>query len=101
MAFRQQAARLSVCGLRKDGEFVSFRDWLQKQKERQDNIGKLARALADKELKFRSRRRKPDEHRKWASTVTWYGTMAHVRAFNKAWREYLKAKANAEKATAD
>lgn len=77
---------------------MNFRGWLQKQIDREDRIGQLARFLADKEVKFSSRRRKPDEHRKWASTVTWYGNLAAVKAFNEAWEEYQEAQADVQTA---
>ena len=77
---------------------MKFKQWLDKQKDRQDGIGRLARALADIDGKKypTSRRRRPDEHRKWASIVTRFGTPAHVQSFNKAWREFNQAKARAE-----
>ncbi|MCA9874673.1 MAG: hypothetical protein H6659_18105 [Ardenticatenaceae bacterium] len=79
---------------------MKFKEWLLKQKERKDSVGTLARALADVDpRKFGrdSRRRKPDEHRRWARIVTRYGTMAHVQAFNQAWREFSKTQASREK----
>lgn len=78
---------------------MKFQQWLDKQKDRQDQIGGLARALDDVDAKKYpySRRRKADEHRKWASIVTRFGSQAHVRSFNKAWQEFLKAKKRAEK----
>lgn len=74
---------------------MDFRSWLDNQSQRKDQIGRLARFMVDKELKFRrSRRRKPDEHRRWASTITYYGDITLVRSFNKAWQEYQNAKAS-------
>lgn len=78
---------------------MKFKNWLINQKERQDNVGKLARALGDVDpSKFGrdNRRRKPDEHRRWARIVTRYGTMTHIQAFNKAWLEFTQAKAAVE-----
>mgnify|MGYP001205418424 CR=1 FL=1 len=81
---------------------MKFKDWLLQQKNREDNVGKLARALADvdpRRFGRDNRRRKPDEHRRWARIVTRFGTMAHVQAFNQAWREFSQAKkASQEKA---
>jgi hypothetical protein len=76
------------------GDTMKFKQWLDKQRDRQDGIGRLARALADIDTKKYpySRRRRPDEHRKWASIVTRF-TPAHVQSFNKAWREFNQAKA--------
>lgn len=78
---------------------MKFQEWLNKQKDRQDAIGRLAQALHDVDAKQYpySRRRRPDEHRKWASIVTRFGSQAHVRSFNKAWQEFLKAKKRAAK----
>ena len=79
---------------------MKFKDWLLKQRERNDNVGTLARALADVDpRKFGrdNRRRKPDEHRRWARIVTRYGTMAHVQAFNQAWDEFTQTRASQEK----
>lgn len=77
---------------------MKFQQWLDKQKDRQDQIGRLARALADIDVKKYpySRRRRPDEHRKWASIITRFGSPMDVRSFNKAWQEFLKAKDKAE-----
>lgn len=75
---------------------MEFKEWLNEQKERKDRIGKLARAFADREVKYYSRRRKRDEHRKWADIITRHGTHTHVVSFNRAWREYKKAKKVAE-----
>jgi hypothetical protein len=77
---------------------MKFQQWLRKQQDRQDQIGRLARALADVDIKQYpySRRRRPDEHRKWASIITRFGSQMHVRSFNKAWQEFLKAKDKAE-----
>lgn len=75
---------------------MTFKHWLAKQKERPDNVGQLACALAEVDPgKFGrdNRRRKPDEHRRWAKIITRFGTMAHVRAFNQAWREFQKVAA--------
>lgn len=68
---------------------MNFKAWLDEQKQREDNIGRLARFLVDKEVKYRSGRRKPNEHRKWASTITYYAKdMTIIHAFNQAWSEY-------------
>ena len=79
---------------------MRFREWLKQQRDRKDRIGRFARALGDRDVKRYSRRRKPDEHRKWANIVVRYGTRAHRQAFNDAWREFQKAKARLEKSTA-
>ncbi len=70
---------------------TTFQQWLFNQKQRKDQIGKLARAMAAVDYKtIRSRRRKPDEHRKWAGIITRHGNPEHVFAFNQAWHEYQK-----------
>jgi hypothetical protein len=78
---------------------MKFQQWLNRQQDREDAIGRLATALADIDAKKYpySRRRKPDEHRKWATIVTRLGSQVHVRSFNRAWSEFLKAKARSEK----
>ena len=78
---------------------MKFQQWLNKQKDRQDQIGGLARALdeIDTQKYPYSQRRKADEHHKWASIVTRFGSQAQVRSFNKAWQEFLQAKKRAEK----
>lgn len=78
---------------------MKFQQWLDKQRDRDDQIGRLARALADVDVKKYpySRRRRPDEHRKWASIITRFGSQRHVRSFNKAWQEFLKAKEKDER----
>ena len=77
---------------------MNFQQWLRKQQDRQDQIGRLAKALADVDVKNYpySRRGRPDEHRRWARIVTHFGSQAHVRSFNRAWQEFLKAKNRAE-----
>ena len=68
---------------------MDFKAWMTKQTEREDNIGRLARFIIDKEIKYRSGRRKPNEHRKWASTITYHAKdMTLIHAFNQAWQEY-------------
>jgi hypothetical protein len=67
---------------------LTFKRWLSNQKERQDQIGKLARAMAEVDHSHVQTRRKSDEHKKWANIVTRYGEPEHVLAFNRAWREY-------------
>ncbi len=72
---------------------TTFQQWLFNQKQRKDQIGKLARTMAIVDYKtIRSRRKKLDEHRKWAGIITRHGKPEHVVAFNQAWREYQKAK---------
>lgn len=66
---------------------AAFKPWLLKQIERQDQIGILARAMSQIEDNYKPRR-KFDEHKKWADLVTRLGNPDHVRAFNRAWREY-------------
>ena len=67
---------------------MNFRAWLEDQQQRKDNVGQLARFMADKELKIRTSRRKTDEHFRWASTITYYGERGLVQSFNTAWEEY-------------
>jgi hypothetical protein len=66
----------------------TFQHWLSNQKQRQDSVGKLARAMAEVDYGYVQKRRKPDEHKKWADIVTRHGEPKHVLAFNQAWREY-------------
>lgn len=67
---------------------MNFRKWLQEQKTRQDRIGRFARFILDKEIQYRKGRRKFNEHRQWASTVTYHGNLQAVYAFNDAWEEF-------------
>ena len=67
---------------------ITFRNWLAGQEERQDNVGRLANALDGVKLLKSSRRRKPDEHLKWANAVVRKGRQEYVQAFNRAWQEY-------------
>lgn len=69
---------------------ATFKQWLFKQTERQDPIGKLARAMAQVEDDSTPQRRS-DEHKKWADLVIRHGQPEHIRAFNNAWREYQTA----------
>jgi hypothetical protein len=71
---------------------LTFKRWLFNQKERKDQIGKLALAMEKVDYSYIKPRRKPDEHKKWAKIVTRHGRPEHVPAFNRAWREYLTAK---------
>ncbi|MCB8943268.1 MAG: hypothetical protein H6658_05895 [Ardenticatenaceae bacterium] len=71
---------------------IKFEEWLASQQTREDEIGYLARVLAVQEIKERSSRRKPDEHRYWVDAVTRIEEPGHVRAFNSAWQEYLEAR---------
>ena len=74
---------------------MTFRTWLERQKERKDNIGRLARLMDGKELRKRSsRRRKPDEHRRWVRTIVQFESQAVVHTFNEAWQEYQKVTAS-------
>ncbi len=77
---------------------MQFQQWLNQQKDRQDQVGGLARALDEVDaMKYPySQRRKADEHRKWASIVTRFGSPAHVRSFNLAWQEFLQARQRTE-----
>ena len=77
---------------------MQFQQWLTNQKEREDQIGRLARDMDEIDAKKypASQRRKADEHRQWASIVTRFGSPAHVRSFNQAWQEFLQAKQRAE-----
>lgn len=68
----------------------TFEHWLLKQKERQDRIGGLARAISRIEDDHFPRR-KFDEHKKWADLMIRHGLPEHVPAFNQAWREYKTA----------
>jgi len=70
---------------------LTFRSWLFKQTERQDQIGKLARAMAKLDASQVQLQQKRDEHKKWANIVTRHGKPEHVLAFNQAWREYQLA----------
>lgn len=71
---------------------VTFKKWLASQKEREDRVGRLARALADIEPRALRRRRKKDEHMKWANEVVRRGRPDYVFAFNEAWAEYEEEK---------
>ncbi|MEM7119534.1 MAG: hypothetical protein AAF614_44395 [Chloroflexota bacterium] len=69
---------------------LTFKLWLLKQTERQDQIGKLARVMSQIEDSDVPQR-KANEHKKWADLVIQHGQPEHVRAFNHAWREYQTA----------
>ena len=71
---------------------LTFKNWLFNQKEREDQIGKLARAMATIDYSPVQRRRKPDEHKKWADIVTRHDQPEYVLFFNRAWQEYQTAK---------
>ena len=70
---------------------MDFYKWLVKQTDRQDMIGRFARAFQDvteKRLtKKRGRRRKVDTHRRWADIIT-RRNHRYVPIFNQAWEEY-------------
>ncbi|MCA9970931.1 MAG: hypothetical protein KC425_11985 [Anaerolineales bacterium] len=72
---------------------MNFQTWLNLQKDREDRIGRLARKFADIDLSkhIYSRRRKQDEHLKWATILTRYGNQSHIRSFNQAWEEFQAA----------
>jgi uncharacterized protein YozE (UPF0346 family) len=70
---------------------LTFKEWLFKQKERKDAVGRLARAMDEVDFSYVKPRRKPDEHKKWANIVTRHGKPEHVLTFNRAWREYQTA----------
>lgn len=71
---------------------LTFKEWLFNQKERQDKIGKLARAMAKIDFSYVQPRRKPDEHKKWADIITRHGQPEHILTFNQAWEEYQAGK---------
>lgn len=77
---------------------MKFHDWLAKQEERQDAVGRFARAFSDVDpSKYtRSRRRKPDEHFKWARIIVNRGKPGFVYIFNDAWNEFTQAKEKLE-----
>ena len=75
---------------------ITFEDWLINQQTREDEIGYLARVLAIQDIKEKTTRRKPDEHRYWVDAVTKIEEYGHVQAFNGAWQEYLKVKETIE-----
>lgn len=66
----------------------TFDIWLSDQRERQDRVGELARAMAGLDDSIRRLQRNPDEHKSWADLITMHGEREHVFAFNQAWREY-------------
>ncbi len=74
---------------------MTFQTWLSRQKERQDNVGRLARKWADIDLNKRifARRRKKDEHMRWATILTRHGNTTYIQTFNSAWEEFMQAKA--------
>ena len=70
----------------------TFHHWLANQQERSDQIGQLARAMAQiQEANEPLPRRKPDEHKKWAGIVIKHGEPEDIFTFNQAWQEYKKA----------
>ncbi len=71
---------------------ITFKRWLFNQKGRKDQIGKLARAMANVDYSYMQPGRKPDEHKDWAKIITRHGRPEHVLAFNRAWREYQTEK---------
>lgn len=73
---------------------MTFQNWLASQKERQDNIGQLARKWADIDLNKRiyARRRKNDEHMKWATILTRHNNPSYIRTFNAAWKEFTQVR---------
>ena len=75
---------------------ITFEEWLTSQQTREDDVGHLARVLAIQDIKEKSSRRKPDEHRYWVDAVTRIEEPGHIQAFNYAWQEYLEAKQTIE-----
>ena len=71
---------------------TTFEEWLISQQNREDDIGHLARALAQLDIQQKSSKRKPDEHKYWVDAVTRISEPGHIHAFNYAWQEYLQAK---------
>lgn len=71
---------------------MTFQNWLARQKERQDAVGRLARKWADIDLNKRifSKRRKKDEHMKWATILTRHGSPNQIDSFNAAWQEFTE-----------
>lgn len=67
---------------------LTFNSWLFNQKDRQDQIGKLARFLNRLDHRPVQQRGRSDEHKKWANIITRHGEPEHIRAFNLAWHEY-------------
>jgi hypothetical protein len=67
---------------------LTFKRWLFNQKDRQDEIGKLARAMLKVDFSYVRSKRKRDEHKQWAGIVTRHGKQEHIFAFNRAWNEY-------------
>lgn len=76
---------------------MTFQSWLNKQTDRDDRIGRLARKFGDIDLSkhIYSRRRKHDEHLKWATILTRYGNQSHIRSFNQAWDEFQQSQEQA------
>ena len=69
-----------------------FKLWLQAQTDREDRVGRFAQALADKEVRFYSRQRRRDEHKKWADIVIRHGRREFIPVFNEAWAEFEETK---------
>lgn len=67
---------------------LTFKRWLFNQKDRQDEIGKFARAMLKVDFSFSRSKRRWDEHKQWAGIVTRQGKQEHISAFNRAWNEY-------------
>lgn len=70
----------------------TFQSWLNKQEQRRDQVGRLARLVVNANYKYVERKRKRDEHKKWASIITKIGEQEHIFAFNTAWQEYTEEK---------
>ena len=71
---------------------TTFQSWLSRQDHRQDDVGKLARFLADRGDNYTPGRRRTDEHKKWADIISWQGKPEYMVSFNQAWREYEASK---------
>lgn len=71
---------------------MTFENWIANQTQRPDQVGALARVLVQIDFStYRPSRRQSDEHKKWADLITRHGTGEQVHAFNRAWKEFLRA----------
>ena len=83
---------------------MEFYNWLVKQQERQDKVGRFARLLSDVDVsrltQKQTGRRKKDDHMRWADIVIRRENPNLIYLFNAAWQEFKQAKRKAEAAVA-
>ena len=82
----------SELALKRKNIILNFQTWLNKQQDRDDLIGELARQPQMQNVEHKPARPKKNEHKDWVDIVVNIADPQHRFAFNDAWQEYIQYK---------